>query len=91
VHISGILVTTRPDDTAACVEDLATLAGVEVHHREPRSGRIVVVQVSASVEEQEDGLRRIQALPRVVAACLVHHVVDPDASDAGPAREEPRP
>jgi nitrate reductase NapD len=91
VHISGILVTTRPDDTAACIEDLAALAGVEVHHRQPESGRIVVVQEGTSVEEQEDGLRRIQALPRVVSACLVQHVVDPDAPDARPTREESRP
>lgn len=88
MHVSGILVLTRSHDVDDCVQGLRALPGVEVRYAQPGTGRIVVVQESATLEQQEDGLRRIQALPRVVSAFLVQHVIDPDPLDAVPAREE---
>lgn len=76
MHYSGILVTTRPGEVVECARDLETLAGVEVHFCYPESHRIVAVQETVGVTEQQDGLRRIQALPRVVAAALVEHRIE---------------
>ena len=49
-------------------EALRALPGVEVHQVE--AGRAVVTQETG---EQEEGLRRIQALPGVLHAELVYH------------------
>ena len=80
MHYSGILVVTGLNETADCVADLEALPGVEVHFSYPQSGRIILVQETETVEAQEEGFRRIQALPRVRMAALVEHRVDPDGA-----------
>jgi nitrate reductase NapAB chaperone NapD len=79
VHYSGILVVTRPGVLDQCVETLEGLPGVEVHFSYPDSGRIIAVQETGTVREQEEGLRRIQALPGVATAALVEHRIEDDA------------
>lgn len=76
IHVSGILVLTTPQAVPSCIERLEGLPGVEVHHHHATSGRIVVVQETASLDAQQEGLGRIQALPEVEAAALVHHLWD---------------
>jgi nitrate reductase NapAB chaperone NapD len=86
MHYSGILVVTRPQDVDECARRLAALPGVEVRCRYPESGRLIAVQETATAGAQEEGLRRIQALPRVAFAALVHHLIDPGtAPEAAPA------
>jgi nitrate reductase NapD len=87
MHYSSILVTTRPDDMPGCLEVLQTLPGVQVHLRYPEEGRIIVTQETPSLAGQEDGLRRIQGVPRVLTAALVYHYVDGGAE----AAHEPSP
>ncbi len=76
MHYSGIVVVTRPLLVGDCQRELERLPGVEVHYCEPQTGRLVVVQETQSAEEQEIGLRRIQALPGVATAALVEHRID---------------
>lgn len=83
--VSGLVVTTRCEDLAAVAEILNDRSGVEVHAGDPRSGRLVVVQEGTSVEDHQDGLREIQALPGVLTADLVIHYQDPDAPEQPPA------
>ncbi|GAB4369620.1 MAG: hypothetical protein Kow0062_03660 [Acidobacteriota bacterium] len=71
---SGIAVIAWPERLAEVREALGRLEGVEVHHEDAASGRLVVTQVAGSVDEQMDGLRRIQRLDGVLAADLVYHV-----------------
>jgi len=78
MHLSSILVVTDPTATQQCARDLEALRGVEVHYLYPESGRIIAVQESSTSEDQEAGLRRIQALERVRLAALVEHRVDPE-------------
>jgi nitrate reductase NapAB chaperone NapD len=76
MHYSGIVVVTRPLRVGDCQRELERLPGVEVHYCEPQSGRLIVVQETASAEDQERGLRHIQGLPFVEAAALVEHRID---------------
>jgi nitrate reductase NapAB chaperone NapD len=78
MHYSGILIITKPNETADCIADLKSLPGVEVHFCYPDSGRIIAVQETETVDAQEEGFRRIQALPRVHMVALVEHRIDPD-------------
>ncbi len=82
VQYSGILVITRPSDFESCVRELEALDGIEVHHRDPESGRIIVVQEGSTPEEHENKLIGIRGLPHVILAELVYHLVDSDAGGA---------
>ena len=76
--VSGLCVTARPENLDAVEAMLNSLPGTEVHARDPHSGRLVVVQERASIEDHRRGLRELQALPGVLAAELVLHFQDPD-------------
>lgn len=76
VHYAGIVVVVRPGDLERVAEALDALAGVEVYHRDPEGGRLVVVQEAGSARDQEEGFRRIEALSGVVTAALVEHRID---------------
>lgn len=84
MNLSGIVVFVPPARLAECVVVLNALEGVEVHHTQPESGRIIVVQEAPSVHDEIDGLKRIKALPDVIAAELVYHYF---ADDSTPARD----
>jgi nitrate reductase NapAB chaperone NapD len=81
MHYSGILVVVDPIEVKSSMDELAELPGVEVHYCEPESGRIIVVQETDTLLAQEEGLRSIQALPRVKMAALVEHRVDREATE----------
>ena len=81
MHLSSILVVTDPQAMQQCARDLEALVGVEVHYLYPDSGRIIAVQEATSSEDQEKGLRRIQALDSVRLAALVEHRVEPELAD----------
>jgi len=84
-HYSGIVVVTAPAELEACRRDLEALPGVEIHHADRVGGRLVAVQETATARAQEEGLRRIQALPRVRVAALVEHRIDaaPERGEGG--------
>ena len=77
MHTSGILVLSHPVDVSGCVQGLESLPGVEVHHVEKVTWRMIVVLETDTLEEQEEGLRKIQQLDRVLNAALVNHRIDP--------------
>jgi len=80
MHLSSILVVTRPTTFTECEEGLASLPGVQIRLRYPEVGRFIVVQESPSGAGQEEGLRRIQASPHVVAAGLMYHFIEAEES-----------
>jgi nitrate reductase NapAB chaperone NapD len=81
VHYSGLLIIARPDRLEDCARQVAQCPGVEVYVREEASNRLVAVLETDSLQQQEDGLRRVQQQPAVAVAALVYH-------DFGQAREE---
>lgn len=83
-HYSGVLVVVPPSHLDECRRALEELSGVEVHHCHAESGRIVVVHESAGLEEQEERLLQIRAIPRVILAELVYHYLDTETVAAEP-------
>ena len=87
MNVSGILVVVPPSQVDEATERLEELPGVEVHHVERASGRIVVVQEAESVDEEVAALSRIKALKGVMLAEMVYHFFDetPPQWDAVPS------
>jgi len=78
MNYSGILVVFPPNRTEAGIAALNTLDGVEVHHCDPATGRIVAVQECAHIHDEVDGLKRIKKLPGVILAEMVYHHFEED-------------
>jgi nitrate reductase NapAB chaperone NapD len=105
-YLSGLVVRTTPERFDDVLAVLRTLPGVSVHHLDPATARIVVVQAAATLDAEMDGMRRMQKLPGVVDASLVYHVLGdgdagtdsasdaaadvPSRSGASPSSESPR-
>jgi len=73
VNISGIVVAIAPANMEGTLTALRALAGVEVHHIDLASHRVVVTQQAVSIEEEQQRLQSIQAVPGVLNARLVYH------------------
>lgn len=78
MSLSGILVVVPPDYLDATIAALDSLPGVEVHHQDAASGRIVVTQEGTSIDVEVGGLKRIKALPHVLVAEMVYHYFEDD-------------
>jgi nitrate reductase NapD len=88
MNLSGIVVFVPPARLAESVAALNALAGVEVHHTQAESGKVVVVQEAETVHDEIEGLKRIKALPGVIAAELVYHYfADDPALGRNPASD----
>ena len=90
MNISGILVVVPPVHTRATIDRLQALPGIEVHHSEAESGRIVITQEAESIPDEIDGLKRIRALPDIILAEMSYHYFGDDAEsmDAIPTELE---
>lgn len=75
--VSGLCVTARPENLVAVEKMLNKWPGVEVHARDPESGRLIAVQECSTVREHQESLRELQSLPGVLTAELVVHYIDP--------------
>jgi nitrate reductase NapD len=76
MNLSGILVVVSPSQFEEAKARLVELPGVEVHHVEPETCRIVVVQEAESVDAEVAALSRIKAIKGVMLAEMVYHVFD---------------
>jgi nitrate reductase NapD len=83
MNVSGILVVVSPEHIAALIEALGHLNGVEVHHRDMATGRIIVTQEAETIQAEVDGLKRIKALPHVILAEMVYHCFEEDSELSG--------
>ena len=90
MHFSGILVTAHPQELADTSRRVEAIPGVEVHYLDPEGGRIVAVLETETLEGQQDGLRRLQELPGVLAAALVEHRVEDLESTDTESKQESR-
>ncbi len=78
MNVSGVLVVVPVAAMAGAIHALEALPGVEVHHTDPASGRIVVTVEAESIEAEVETLKRIQTLPDIVLAEMVHHHFEED-------------
>jgi len=64
---------------------LDALPGLDVHHVDPPTGRLIITQEAPTVDDEVAGLRRIQSLPGVILAELVlHHIAEESSDDEVP-------
>jgi nitrate reductase NapD len=89
VNLSGIVVTAADGRLDEVVAGLRAQEGVEVRQTDPATGRAVVVQEAATVEDEVAGLARIKALPGIVAAEMVYHYFAEDPALAGASAAPP--
>ncbi len=80
MNISGILVLAAPAQVEAVAHRLRALDGVDIHHVESATGRIIVTQEAESVAAEIDGLKRIRTIAGVVMAEMAYHWFEEDAS-----------
>jgi periplasmic nitrate reductase NapD len=88
MNISGILVVVAPEQVNSTVETLAALQGIDVHHVELSSGRIIITQEAESIHDEIDGLKRIRALPGIVLAEMSYHSFEEDTENVTSIPEE---
>lgn len=80
--VAGLLVRTLPGDLPAVTARLSALAGVEVHHQEGATGRLVVTLETADIDDEQEGLDRVRRETGVISTELVYHyVAPPDGAD----------
>lgn len=78
--VSGLCLMVRPEHLDDVESKLADLEWVDVYARDQTSGRLIVVQEHQTIQEHQEGLRRLQAVPHVLTADLVvHHSLPVDA------------
>ena len=87
MNISGILVIVSPQRVDSMVDHLNGLDGIDVHHIEASTGRIVITQEAETIKDEVDDLKRIRALPGIILAEMSYHNFEEDNElvDAIPA------
>ncbi|MDR2549913.1 MAG: chaperone NapD [Desulfobulbus sp.] len=80
--ISGVVITTRPEDLHQTRQFLATCAGVEVHGADDR-GNIVAVFDTRTGEEMERLLKTVNACPQVLHAGITYINMEDVVVDEG--------
>ena len=78
MNISGILVIVSPQRVESMVDQLNGMDGIDVHHIEATTGRIVITQEAATIKDEVDGLKRIRALPGIILAEMSYHNFEDD-------------
>jgi nitrate reductase NapD len=78
MNISGILVISAIEHTAAVCEQLRGLPGIDIHYVDENTGRIVITQEAETISAEVDGLKRIRSLPHVVLAEMSSHYFEED-------------
>ena len=81
--VAGLLVRTLPADLPAVTARLSALAGVDVHHKEGATGRLVVTLETADIDDEQEGLERVRREAGVISAELVYHYVAPPDGPKG--------
>lgn len=66
--VSGLCLMVRPEHLNEVEANLRELDWIDVHARDEATGRLIVVQEHETVEEHQQGLRKLQAVPHVLTA-----------------------
>ncbi|MEN8175225.1 MAG: chaperone NapD [Pseudomonadota bacterium] len=91
MNTSAILVQTAPRNFDAVVKQLNATDGVEVHHTDPATGRMIITQEAPDVEAEVEGLKHIRSLPGVSLAELVYHYFGDSEDHAERPEDAPTP
>jgi len=80
MNLSGILIISTASKIDALIDSLNAMPGVEVHHVDRESSKLIVVQEAESIRNEVDGLKQIKKLPGIVLAEMVYHYLAEDES-----------
>lgn len=72
MHISGVVVHARPGRTTQAHEQLAAIAGVEIHHSDV-DGKLIITLEKEDEQTTADTFGLLNALPDVLSATMVYH------------------
>ena len=78
MNLSAILVITAPAGIEACMSLLNDQPGLSVHHSDPITGKIMLIQEAESVDAEVESLKRIKALDGVSMAEMIYHYFEDD-------------
>jgi len=88
MNISGILVIVSPEKVNSTIEKLSALEGIDVHHIDLPSGRIIITQEAESIHDEVEGLKHIRALPGIILAEMSYHHFEEDTEKIAGIPEE---
>jgi nitrate reductase NapD len=88
MNISGILVVTAPDNMDATVERLQQMEGIDVHHTDAPTGRIIITQEAETIHDEVDGLKKIRTLPGIILAEMSYHHFEEDHTNTDKLPED---
>ncbi len=75
MNISGVVVHTRPENSAAVQSRLNALAGVDIHAVQ-QDGRMVITIEDTPDAAPSDTLMQVQLLPGVLGAAMIYNYCD---------------
>jgi len=78
MNLSTILVITKPEHLQNVIKCLNQQAGVDVHHTDPDTGRIIITQEAETIDDEVSGLKQLKKLPHIVYAEMVSHFFGDD-------------
>ena len=73
MNLSGILVVSTPAEIDKLIDTLNAMPGLEVHHVDRETSKLIVVQEAESIHDEVAGLKKIKKLPGIVLADMVYH------------------
>ena len=88
--ISGVVIRAGVDDLPQVAARLAGLPGVDVHHLEASTGRVVITLETSDHEHEEACLERVRRETGVLSAELVCHYVEPPGKGPAPDHHSTR-
>jgi nitrate reductase NapD len=75
VHISSMVVHTRPENLETVKQGIVVVPGTEIH-AESDCGKLVVVLESSTQSHITDTIEKIAGLPHVLSTALVYHQIE---------------
>ena len=81
-HVCGVLLMSRPEQSAMVAEMLGTMPGVQLHAND--GGRMVVTVEGDAYGQCADTITELATLDGVASSSLVYHQIDTEES-----REDP--
>ena len=81
LHVSSLLVQSRPERTRAIADKILAMSGADVPTQ--GEGRLVVTLVTGSERAILDAVEAIRELPGVLSAQLVFHRIERDEEAVG--------
>lgn len=80
MNLSGILIVSTETEIDILINALNAMPGVEVHHVDQNSSKLIIVQEAETVRDEVDGLKQIKKLPGIVLAEMIYHYIADDES-----------